>query len=68
MIKIITDLLTKLITKLLFGPRATGEILSTPKFKTTYPTHRPDAQQWAKDYNFGARWGHRGSFYQHSYF
>jgi hypothetical protein len=61
-------LLTNLLTRLLFGRRADGEILPAPTFKSTYPTHRPDEQQWARDYNFGARYGHRGSFYQPSYF
>jgi len=58
----------KLLTSLLFGPRAKGEKLPQPTLRTTPIHNRPGEQQWAKDYNFGARYGHRGSFYQPSYF
>ena len=53
----------KFILTLLFGERAQGESLQQPTFTTIYPAHRPDENQWAKDYSFGSRYGHRGSFY-----
>ena len=54
----------KFILTLLFGERAQGETLQQPTFRSTYPANRPDENQWAKDYNFGSRYGYRGSFYQ----
>ena len=53
----------KQVLTLIFGQRAKGEPVPEPTFKTTYPDHRPDETKWAKDYNFGSRYGHRGSFY-----
>ena len=64
--KIITRLLHKYSIRLLFGPRAKGEYIPKPSLKTLYPDYRPDLVQWSKDYNFGARYGHRGSFYTHA--
>jgi len=56
--------MTKILTILLFGQRAKGEKLPEPKFKSTYPTNRPDENKWASEVKFGNRYGHRGSFYQ----
>ena len=55
---------TLFLTTLLFGVRAQGEMIPEPTFKTIYPADRPDENQWAKEFNFGSRYGHRGSFYQ----
>jgi hypothetical protein len=53
----------KLIIAIVFGQRTKGQTIPEPSFKTTYPEHRPDIKQWIKDYNFGSKYGHRGSFY-----
>jgi hypothetical protein len=55
--------LMRQIKELIFGVRAQGEPIALPKFKTTMPKNRPTEDQWAKEFNFGSRYGHRGSFY-----
>jgi hypothetical protein len=52
------------IKTLIFGVRAQGEPVALPKFKTTMPKNRPTEDQWAKEFNFGSRYGHRGSYYE----
>ena len=53
----------KLLT-LIFGERAAGEPIPQPTFRSMYPKHRPDENQWGKEYNVGSRYGYRGSFYE----
>jgi hypothetical protein len=53
----------KLLT-LILGERAAGEPIPQPTFRSMYPKHRPDVNQWGKDYNVGSRYGYRGSFYE----
>jgi hypothetical protein len=55
--------LMKIIKKIIFGERVVGEILPPPSLKSTYPKNRPSQDEWAKQMNFGSRYGHRGSFY-----
>ena len=52
------------IKTLVFGKRAQGEPVPLPSFTTTEPITRPSIDEWAKEMNFGSRYGHRGSFYQ----
>jgi hypothetical protein len=47
----------------IIGKRAEGESLPQPTLKTTYPTDRPSENEWTKEFKFGSRYGHRGSFY-----
>lgn len=54
----------KHIKKLVFGERASGEILALPKIKTTIPINQPTEDDWVKEVKFGNRYGHRGSFYE----
>lgn len=54
----------KTIKRFIVGQLAEGEILPPPKLISTYPKHRPSETEWAKEFNFGSRYGHRGSFYQ----
>lgn len=54
----------KKLTELFMGKRVIGEKLSPPTFKATFPKDRPTEQEWAKEFKFGSRYGHRGSFYQ----
>ena len=56
--------LMKYIKVFLFGERAKGYSLPTPTFKTTEINNRPSMDQWVKEFKFGTRYGHRGSFYQ----
>ncbi len=51
------------IKKLIFGERTKGVPLPPPSFKTREITNRPTQDEWAKQMNFGSRYGHRGSFY-----
>lgn len=51
------------IKSLLFGVRAQGELVSAPKLTTLTPTNRPSEDEWSKEFNFGSRYGTRGSFY-----
>lgn len=53
----------KQLITFLFGQRAEGESLPQPSFKSTYPNDMPTINQWVKDFKFGSRYGHRGSFY-----
>lgn len=52
------------IKKVLFGKPLSGERVPPPSFKTTYPTDKLDENQWFKEFKFGSRYGHRGSFYK----
>lgn len=56
-----------ILTKLLFGVRATGEKLPTPTIRTIQLTNRPSEDEWVKEFKFGSRYGHRGSFYQNKF-
>lgn len=56
--------LMQFIKILLFGQRAQGFPVPQPTFKTTFPTNRPSENEWSKEFKFGSRYGHRGSFYQ----
>lgn len=51
------------IKNLLFGVRAQGEPVSTPTLTTLTPINRPTENEWSKEFNFGSRYGTRGSFY-----
>jgi len=52
------------LKKLVFGKKAQGEPMSLPTFTTTEPINRPSIDEWVKEFNFGSRYGHRGSFYE----
>lgn len=52
------------IKTLIFGVRAQGEPVPTPTIKTIDIKNRPSMEEWAKEFQFGSRYGHRGSFYQ----
>jgi hypothetical protein len=52
------------IKTFLFGQRAQGEPLQSPKIKTYFPTQKIDEDQWNQEMKFGSRYGTRGSFYQ----
>lgn len=54
----------KLIKQLIFGVRAEGYPLPAPTFKTLEPSNRPSKDDWAKEFKFGSRYGHRGSYYE----
>jgi hypothetical protein len=56
--------LMQFIKKVLFGKPLSGERVPPPSFKTTYPTDKLDENQWFKEFKFGSRYGHRGSFYK----
>ena len=53
----------KQIIEYIFGVKASGERIPHPIIKTVEPTHRPSENDWAKEFKFGSRYGHRGSFY-----
>ena len=53
----------KQLITFLFGERAEGQPLTQPSFKSTYPSEMPNINQWVKEFKFGSRYGHRGSFY-----
>jgi hypothetical protein len=53
----------QIIIKLFFGVRTQGIKLTTPTFHTQEPSNRPPLNQWVNEYNFGSRYGYRGSFY-----
>ena len=54
------------IKQFIFGVKAQGQPVSTPSFKTTVPTNRPNENEWSKEMKFGSRYGHRGSFYNNN--
>ena len=54
------------IKTLLFGERAQGYPVPPPSFTTTEVINRPTEDEWSKEFKFGSRYGHRGSFYQKS--
>lgn len=49
---------------LFFGERAQGIKLTSPTLRTLGITNRPSESEWVKEFKFGSRYGHRGSFYQ----
>ena len=53
----------KQVLTLIFGQRAKGEPIPEPSVKTIYPDNRPNEIEWAKKYNFGSRYGYRGTLY-----
>jgi hypothetical protein len=53
----------KVLTRIVFGQRAKGEILPPPVIHTIVIANRPCEDAWAKEFKFGSRYGHRGSFY-----
>lgn len=49
----------------LFGHKPVTNIPKyVTKFHSVYPTNRPTEKEWANEFKFGSRYGHRGSFYQ----
>lgn len=50
----------------LFGKKIEGTPVSIPTFKTIEPTNRPSVEQWSKEFKFGSRYGHRGSYYNNN--
>ena len=62
-VAIIMENVFQFIVELIFGVRASGEQLPPPTLKTTSLNDRPDEGQWANEFKFGSRYGHRGSFY-----
>lgn len=56
----------KLIKTLIFGERVQGHPVPPPTFKTTEVVNRPTEEEWTKEFNFGSRYGHRGSFYNNT--
>ena len=52
------------IKALLFGVKAQGEKLPEPKLPSERPLDELDCAKWCQEFNFGSRYGHRGSFYQ----
>jgi hypothetical protein len=47
----------------IFGIRAKGEKVKPPTFRTLDMVNRTSLQEWVNEVNFGAYYGHRGSFY-----
>jgi hypothetical protein len=54
----------KQIMTIIFGERAQGTKLTSPTLRTLMISNRPSESDWAKEFKFGSRYGHRGSFYQ----
>lgn len=54
----------KQIMTLIFGERAQGTKLTNPTLRTLKIINRPSENEWVKEFKFGSRYGHRGSFYQ----
>jgi hypothetical protein len=54
------------IKTLIFGEKAKGVPLSPPSFKTREVKNRPTQDEWVKEFKFGSRYGHRGSFYNNN--
>jgi len=52
------------IKTLLFGRPAQGEKLPEPKLPPERPLDELDCAKWCQEFQFGSRYGHRGSFYQ----
>ena len=52
------------IKRLLFGKPAQGEKLPEPKLPPERPLDEEDCVKWCQEFQFGSRYGHRGSFYQ----
>lgn len=52
------------IKQLIFGVKVQGEKLPQPKLPPQRPYNEEDCNKWCKEFNFGSRYGHRGSFYQ----
>lgn len=57
----------KVLTRIVFGPRAKGEILPPPVIHTIEIANRPSEDAWAVEFKFGSRYGHRGSFYENKF-
>jgi len=58
--------LMQYIKQLIFGVRAHGNNVPPPSFRTMHPTNRPSEAEWSKEFKFGSRYGHRGTFYQNN--
>jgi hypothetical protein len=58
----------KFIRVFLFGQRAQGEKIITPRLKTMERTYTQDeVNEWAREVKFGSRYGTKGSFYQRTF-
>ena len=54
------------IKALIFGVRREPVDSISTGFRSSYPENPPSLEEWCKEFKFGSRYGHRGSFYQNS--
>ena len=54
----------KKVLTFIFGERAAGQPVPPPSFRSSYPVNQPSETDWNRLYSVGARYGHRGSFYE----
>ena len=52
------------IKQLIFGVRRQPVDSISIGFHSSYPKNPPSFHEWCKEFKFGSRYGHRGSFYQ----
>jgi hypothetical protein len=52
------------IKQLIFGVRREPVDNISTGFHSSYPKNPPSLDEWVKEFKFGSRYGHRGTFYQ----
>lgn len=57
----------KSLITFILGERAKGEKLAEPKKFPIRNVKDNEWQEWAMEFKFGSRYGHRGSFYQNNF-
>ncbi len=51
------------IVEFLFGVRIEGEIINEPSFKTIFPEHHLDENEWINEYKVGIEYGKHKVFF-----
>lgn len=54
------------IKQLIFGVRREPVDIISTGFHSYYPKNQPSLNEWVKEFKFGSRYGHRGSYYERS--
>ena len=58
----------KQIKEIFFGVKVSGEATKAPTPRPMRSLIEDDFNNWTKEFKFGTRYGHKGSFYQSNKF
>ena len=57
--------LFRLLRNYICGVRIKPVDVMSTGFYSFYPKDQPSQSEWVKEFKFGSRYGHRGSFYKY---